>query len=207
MKNADLTLHCGRFREAESVLLTPQSGLLPFYSTYTVFYTVRVEENMRKVARKVVISMMIIQLLCGCGSFTGKSAHQNSEGVQGMNSLKDLLNELRRERDEKKATDILRKDPSLATQTWDGEDDILIKGSTALHYAAHYDYMDLVKLLVENGADVNASEAHWWTNTDIHCIFLYGCGFCVSLLIPWTASIQPMETCSSVHHAVCGESI
>ena len=80
-----------------------------------------------------------------------------------MNSLEDLLNALRRERDEKKAIDILRKDPSLATQTWDSEDDILIKGSTALHYAAHYDYMDLVKLLVENGADVNAREAHWWT--------------------------------------------
>ena len=118
---------------------------------------------MRKIAKKVVMSIMIIHLLCGCGSFTGKSTHQNSEGVQAMNSLKDLLNALRCERDEKKAIDILCKDPSLATQTWDGEDDILIKGSTALHYAAHYDYMDLAKLLVEHGADVNASEAHWWT--------------------------------------------
>lgn len=97
------------------------------------------------------------------GGLIGRSTHRNNEERQIMNSLKDLLNTLRRERNEKKAIGILLKDPSLATQTWNGADDILIKGSTPLHYAAHYDYVDLVKLLVEHGADINANKAHWWT--------------------------------------------
>ncbi len=117
---------------------------------------------MRKVARKVVTLMMVMHMVCGCGGRTRKFAHQNSEGRQTMDSLKDLLYALRHEYNEKKAIDILRKEPSLATQMWDSEDDVLIKGSTPLHYAAHYDYMVLVKLLVEHGADVNADTAHWW---------------------------------------------
>jgi len=84
------------------------------------------------------------------------------EGGKTMASLKDLLYALRHERDEQKAIGLLRQYPSLTNQEWDGEDDVLIKGSTPLHYAAHYDYMALVKLLIQSGADVNSDTAHWW---------------------------------------------
>lgn len=117
---------------------------------------------MKEIAKEVVTLIVAIHMLYGCGGLTRKPAHQNSAGEQTMNSLKNLLYALRHERNEKKAISILNKEPALATQVWNGEDDVLIKGSTPLHYAAHYDYMDLVKLLVEHGADIEADTAHWW---------------------------------------------
>ena len=61
----------------------------------------------------------------------------------------------------KKATKLLTKENKLATTIWKG-DSKWIKGSTALHWAAHRGNLDIVIKLVELGADVNANKADWW---------------------------------------------
>ena len=60
---------------------------------------------------------------------------------------------------------ILEAHPEIATLTWPGPDTQghpFVKGSTALHYAANDGKDQLVLKLIEYGADVNASGAHWY---------------------------------------------
>ena len=55
----------------------------------------------------------------------------------------------------------LEDNPNLVNAEW-VEDGDFIKGSTALHWAAHYGYLELVKRLIELKANVNADCADWW---------------------------------------------
>ena len=55
--------------------------------------------------------------------------------------------------------------PEIAKLTWPGPDEQgqpFVKGSTALHYAANDGKDQLVLKLLECGADINASDAHWY---------------------------------------------
>lgn len=59
------------------------------------------------------------------------------------------------------AQDILKQHPEFATMQWD-QSGQWIEGSTALHWAAHDGQLDLVRQLLELGANVNADQADWW---------------------------------------------
>lgn len=62
---------------------------------------------------------------------------------------------------EPEALQLLDQFPDLARQEWrDG--DPFIEGSTALHYAANDGKLRLIERLLDLGADVNASGAHWF---------------------------------------------
>jgi hypothetical protein len=66
---------------------------------------------------------------------------------------------------EDEAIEILDQHPELATLKWPGPDEQgqpFVKGSTALHYAANDGKVKLMARLIELGADVNASGAHWF---------------------------------------------
>jgi ankyrin repeat protein len=63
---------------------------------------------------------------------------------------------------EQEAIEILERDPGLALLEWPGPDPTFIQGSTALHYAANDGKLELIGKLIEHGADVNASNAHWY---------------------------------------------
>ena len=63
---------------------------------------------------------------------------------------------------EQEAIDLLDRSPDLARLEWPVEDDTFIPGSTALHYAANDGKVRLVRRLIAHGADVNASNAHWF---------------------------------------------
>ena len=66
---------------------------------------------------------------------------------------------------EQEAIDVLDEHPEIARLEWPGPDDEgkpFIQGSTALHYAANDGKLDLVRRLIEQGADVNASKACWY---------------------------------------------
>ena len=66
---------------------------------------------------------------------------------------------------ESEATEILEQHPELAKLEWPGPDrngQPFVLGSTALHYASNDGKLKLMKRLVELGADVNASGAHWF---------------------------------------------
>ena len=45
-------------------------------------------------------------------------------------------------------------------------------GETPLHYASAYGRLDIVQLLVDHGADVNATQQHLWTT--LHLASSYG---------------------------------
>lgn len=65
---------------------------------------------------------------------------------------------------EQEAIEIVRANPEIALLEWPGPDDRgnpFVKGATLLHYAANDGKLELMKLLVESGADVNASNAEW----------------------------------------------
>ena len=60
---------------------------------------------------------------------------------------------------------IVESHPEIAKLEWPGPDEEgqpFIKGSTALHYAANDGKDRLVLKLLENGADINASNANWY---------------------------------------------
>lgn len=66
---------------------------------------------------------------------------------------------------EKEAIEIVQANPEIARLEWPGPDKRgtpFVKGSTLLHYAANDGKLELMKLLVEKGADVNASNAGWF---------------------------------------------
>lgn len=66
---------------------------------------------------------------------------------------------------EQEGIEILDAHPELAKLQWPGPDEQgkpFIRGSTALHYAANDGKLRLVKRLLDLGADINASEAHWY---------------------------------------------
>ncbi len=63
--------------------------------------------------------------------------------------------------DPARAAEMVRQDPSLALRVSTG-DESRIAGSTALHWAAHDGAVDLVRALLDAGADVNADQADWW---------------------------------------------
>lgn len=73
--------------------------------------------------------------------------------------FKKFLKKLRKH--PKKALKKLEKHPEFALESWSGKAK-WIPGSTALHWAAHDGELDLVKKLIELGADINAAEADWW---------------------------------------------
>ncbi len=63
------------------------------------------------------------------------------------------------------AIEIVSEHPEIAKVEWPGPDKKgtpFVKGSTLLHYAANDGKLALMKILVENGADVNASNANWY---------------------------------------------
>jgi len=62
---------------------------------------------------------------------------------------------------EAEAIAILDRDPELARLEWP-EDQPFIAGSTALHYAANDGKLNLIRKLIEYGADINASNARWF---------------------------------------------
>lgn len=66
---------------------------------------------------------------------------------------------------EQVAIEILNASPEIATLEWPGPDEKgqpFVKGSTALHYAANDGKLQLMRRLIELGADVNASNACWF---------------------------------------------
>jgi ankyrin repeat protein len=66
---------------------------------------------------------------------------------------------------EQEAIDILEQAPQLARLEWPGPDhkgQPFVQGSTGLHYAANDGKLELVRKLIEYGADVNASNARWF---------------------------------------------
>lgn len=66
---------------------------------------------------------------------------------------------------EEEAIAILTAHPELAKESWPGPDEQgkpFIKGSTALHYAANDGKVQLMQLLIDYGADVNAANANWY---------------------------------------------
>ena len=63
---------------------------------------------------------------------------------------------------EQEAIDLLDRHPELARLEWPGPETTFIPGSTALHYAANDGKLQLVRQLIAHGADVNASNAHWF---------------------------------------------
>lgn len=66
---------------------------------------------------------------------------------------------------EEEAIGIVRGNPEIARLEWPGPDDKgipFVRGSTLLHYAANDGKLNLMALLVENGANVNASNAEWY---------------------------------------------
>ena len=66
---------------------------------------------------------------------------------------------------EQEAMGILEQAPELARLEWPGPDEKgrpFVKGSTALHYAANDGKLELVRKLIELGADVNSSNACWF---------------------------------------------
>jgi len=66
---------------------------------------------------------------------------------------------------EQEAIEILEQNPDLARLEWPGPDvkgHPFVTGSTALHYAANDEKLNLVRKLIALGADVNASNAAWF---------------------------------------------
>jgi ankyrin repeat protein len=66
---------------------------------------------------------------------------------------------------EQEAIAVLEQTPEIAQLEWPGPDrsgQPFVKGSTALHYAANDGKLLLVRKLIEQGADVNASGACWF---------------------------------------------
>lgn len=66
---------------------------------------------------------------------------------------------------EEEAIEIVRQHPEIATLEWPGPDDKgtpFVKGATLLHYAANDGKLALMELLVDSGADINASNANWF---------------------------------------------
>jgi ankyrin repeat protein len=66
---------------------------------------------------------------------------------------------------EAEAMEIVDKHPEIATMAWEGDDtggQPFVRGATLLHYAANDGKLELMKLLVEHGADVNAEDANWY---------------------------------------------
>ena len=59
------------------------------------------------------------------------------------------------------AIEMISSDPDLVKSIWKG-DEKMIPGSTALHWAAHDGHTELVKKLIELGADINSDNADWW---------------------------------------------
>ncbi len=72
-----------------------------------------------------------------------------------------LWEALRISRNEEAAIDIITRNPHLAQAVWDKEDEN-IPGSTALHYAVHYDFLTATKCLLELGADIEANTEKWY---------------------------------------------
>ena len=61
----------------------------------------------------------------------------------------------------KDAIQMLESHNDLAKIVWKGDEKQII-GSTPLHWASHDGNIDLVRKLVENGAEVNSDLADWW---------------------------------------------
>jgi ankyrin repeat protein len=66
---------------------------------------------------------------------------------------------------EDEAIAILKEFPAIACLEWPGPDaggQPFVQGSTPLHYAANDGKLRLIQALIDRGADVNASNAHWF---------------------------------------------
>jgi len=66
---------------------------------------------------------------------------------------------------EGEAIEILGRHPEIARLEWPGPDfegKPFVKGSTALHYAANDGKLELMRRLIDCGADVNAANACWF---------------------------------------------
>ena len=55
----------------------------------------------------------------------------------------------------------IKSDNSLVMSVWKGDPGLII-GSTPLHWASHDGHLELVKLLVQLGAEINSDNADWW---------------------------------------------
>ena len=102
---------------------------------------------------------------------------ETSRGAPIMTDLRSLLDAIQDEPD--RALDLLRASPSLAVEKWSGGKPF-IDGSTALHWAAHEDRVDLVHALLDAGADVDVASDDWWVTavTWAADYGAHGCGAC-----------------------------
>ena len=73
--------------------------------------------------------------------------------------LKEFFESVREDPDT--AIKMINDDPAMVNTIWTGEDE-MIPGSTALHWASHDGHIDLIKRLIELGADINSDHADWW---------------------------------------------
>lgn len=72
-----------------------------------------------------------------------------------------LLKALKDSKNDSEALAILQSNPELTSIAWQGEDDT-VKGSTPLHYAAHYNLIKCCEFLISKKADIEVNTYEWY---------------------------------------------
>ena len=76
----------------------------------------------------------------------------------GSREFEEFLKIIQEERDQYKAMDFFDENPKVVKHLWKRKK-VFVKGSSALHYAALNGFTDLIKVLLNKGADLNSNKA------------------------------------------------
>ena len=127
---------------------------------------------MKKIIASILILICACSSLVSCNSLVTGSTREERQYAKALNNAIDAENFNTVKQIIEECPESVNTYPTLAPSWWQGE--MLM---TTIYYplseACKVGNLEMVKLLVENGADVNSKNPDWELITPIHTTLLY----------------------------------